>query len=192
MVPQTGGDALRLPAPERRQAAAGDGPRLLELVVALERGERGVDQRGRDAPGPELGAEPRGAVAPRRASLDPVTREGRVVHVAAPDKIGHHLGRHRPRRAAAHQPRRELAARPGAPREEVARGEARGAGVEDVPRRSYRRKKVWPEGATGDRSSLFSSNDCSPVEKMPRTLRSKSSAFVAASRAVSYEIVPSR
>src|SRR5437667_74858 len=53
-------------------------------------------------------------------------------------------------------------------------------------------KKELPVGERGPRSSRLCSNDCSPVEKIPRTLRSKSSALVAASRAVSYEMMPSR
>ncbi len=192
MIPQARGAALGLPAPERGQAPTGRGASLLEWVPALEGRERRVDQRGGHAAGAQLGAEARGAVPPRRAGLDPLARKGRVVHVAASDEIGDHLGRDGPGCTPAHEARRQLAAGPGAPGQEVARGEARGAGVEDASRRSYRLKKLLPDGVVMDRSSRFSSNVCSPVEKMPRTLRSKSSALVAASRAVSYEIMPSR
>src|SRR2546428_140343 len=94
------------------------------------------------------------------------------------------------------QPRAQLARRPVAAREEIDGGEPRGPRVESSARTARGRydllKKELPVGDTGGRSSRFCSNDCSPVEKMPRTLRSKSSAFVAASRAVSYEMMPSR
>src|SRR3989442_633491 len=71
------------------------------------------------------------------------------------------------------------------------RRQARGGGIEEPLRGYDRLKKGLAPAApargcmSGGLSSLFCSNDCSPVEKMPRTLRSKSSGLDAASRAVS-------
>src|SRR5207244_12757214 len=85
---------------------------------------------------------------------------------------------------------------PRASGEEVGGREPRGPRVEGSARTARTRydllKKELPVGDRGARSVVRCSNDCSPVEKMPRTLRSKSSALVAASRAVSYEMMPSR
>ena len=122
--------------------------------------------------------------------------EGSVVEMATRDEIGEDLGSDRRRRTAAAQARRQLTRGPGAPGEEIGGDEPRGARVEISARTARPRydllKKELPAGETGARSSRLCSNDCSPVEKMPRTLRSKSSALVAASRAVSYEMMPSR
>src|SRR6266852_2761089 len=145
---------------------------------------------------PQLRAQARGAVAARRASGDPVAGEGRVVEMATRGEIGEDLGGDRRRRTAPAQAHRQLARGPGASRKEIGGGEPRGPRVESSARTARTRydflKKELPAGETGARSSRLCSNDCSPVEKMPRTLRSKSSALVAASRAVSYEMVPSR
>src|SRR5215831_4570685 len=86
---------------------------------------------------------------------------------------------------------RDVARGPGAAGQEVGGCEPRGPRVESSARTARTRydllKKELPAGETGDgaRSVVRCSNDCSPVEKMPRTFRSKSSALVAASRAVS-------
>src|SRR3989442_1105436 len=75
--------------------------------------------------------------------------------------------------------------------EEVAQACGRADGIEEPLRGYDRLKKGLAPAApargcmSGGLSSLFCSNDCSPVEKMPRTLRSKSSGLDAASRAVS-------
>ncbi len=191
--PRSGPGAIR--TLERRQAAAGDGARPLDLVVALG-GERRVDQGPGDPTRPQLRAQARGAVAARRASGDPVAGEGSVVEIATRGEIGEDLGGDRRRCTAPAQALRQLARGPGASRKEIGGGEPRGPRVESSARTARTRydllKKELPAGETGARSSRFCSNDCSPVEKMPRTLRSKSSALVAASRAVSYEMVPSR
>ena len=118
-----------------------------------------------------------------------MTRERGVVQVAAGGQVRDDLPRERARRAAANEARGELGDREGTPGQEVGRREARAPGVEDAGGPSARRydflKKELPVALITGFSSAFCSNVCSPVEKMPRTLRSKSSAFVAASRAVS-------
>ena len=181
---------------ERRQAPPRDGARPLELALGGLDGECGVDQRPGHAPRPQLGAQARRAVAARRAGGDPVTGEGRVIDVAAGGEIGEDFlddgcGRPAPAQACG-----QIAGGPGASREEVGGREPRGPRVESSARTARTRydllKKELPVGETGERSVVLCSNDCSPVEKMPRTLRSKSSALVAASRAVSYEMTPSR
>jgi hypothetical protein len=198
MVAQAGGRPLAAGALERRQPAARHRARLLELVRGgvLARGQRRVDERRRDSARPELGAQPGRAVAPGRARGDPLLGERRVVEIAAGGEIGDDLAGNRRRRAAPAQTSVEVTRGPGVARQEVGGREPRGPRVEDSARtaraRYDRLKKELPVGDTGARSVVRCSNDCSPVEKMPRTLRSKSSALVAASRAVSYEMTPSR
>ena len=184
---------------ERLQTPERDGARALELAAVALTGQRRVDQRRSNAPRPELGAEPRGPVAARRARGDPVAGERFVVEVAARGEIGDDLVRDIRGRAATAQARGEVAGGPRVAREEVGGREPRGPRVERSARtaraRQDRLKKELPAGETGAagaRSLARCSKDCSPVEKMPRTLRSKSSALVAASRAVSYEMTPSR
>jgi hypothetical protein len=195
MVAQSRGGPGAIRTLERRQAAAGDGARPLELVVALG-GQRRVDQGPGDRTRPQLRAQARGAVAPRGASGDPVAGEGSVVEIATRGEIGDDLGGDRRRRTAPAQAHPQLVRGPGASGKEIGGGEPRGPRVESSARTARTRydllKKELPAAETGARSSRLCSNDCSPVEKIPRTLRSKSSALVAASRAVSYEMVPSR
>ncbi len=185
LVAEAGGGARRARAAEGGETAEGVGARPGELLVGGERRERGLDEIGGDATGAELAAQARGAVPARRARGDPVAGEGGVVHVTTLGEVGDDGGGDVRRGAALDQARREVARRPGPAREERAGGEPRAPGVEDGAGRAYRLKKEPPEACTTGRSSFFCSNDCSAVEKMPRTLRSKSSAFVAASRAVS-------
>ena len=97
MVAQPRGGPGAIRTLERRQAAAGDGARPLELVVALG-GERRVDQGPGDSTRPQLRAQARGAVAACRASSDPVAGEGSVVEVATRGEIGEDLGGDRRRR----------------------------------------------------------------------------------------------
>ena len=124
--------------------------------------------------------------------------EGLVVEIAARGEVGDHLVGDVGGRATAPQPRGEIARGPGVAGQEVGGREPRGPRVESSARTARTGqdllKKELPAGVTGAgaRSVARCSNDCSPVEKMPRTLRSKSSALVAASRAVSYEMMPSR
>jgi len=196
MVAQPRAGPRAIGARERRQATAGDGARPLELAVVGQGRQRRVGQRPGHAARSELGAQPHRAVAAGRAGGDPVAGEGGVVEIAARGEIDEDIGDDRIGRAASAQACGQLARRPVAAREEIDGGEPRGPRVESSARTARGRydllKKELPVGDTGGRSSRFCSNDCSPVEKMPRTLRSKSSAFVAASRAVSYEMMPSR
>jgi len=189
MVAQAGGGALGAGARERGQPAARGRAGPSERLVGQERGQRGAHERRRDAPRGQLGAQARRPDAARRARLDPVAREGGVVDVAPAREVGDDLGGDRARRTAPDQARGELRDRPGAPGQEVGRREAGAPGVEDAggprPARYDRRKKELPVAPITGFSSAFCSNVCSPAEKIPRTLRSKSSAFVAASRAVS-------
>jgi hypothetical protein len=122
-----------------------------------------------------------------------VAGEGLVVEIAAGGEVGDYVVGDDCGRAAPPQPRGEIAGGPGVAGEEVGGREPRGPRVESSARtartrRGYLLKKELPDGETGPagaRSVARCSNDCSPVEKMPRTFRSKSSALVAASRAVS-------
>jgi len=198
MVAQTRCGARGIGPPQRGKAPAGDGARPLERVGVVA-GQRRVDQGGGDPARAKLGAQAPGAVAARRARGHPVAGECGVVEIAAGDQIGEHFGCDVGGGPAAAQAPLQLASRPGAAGEEVGGGQPRGPRVESSARtargRQERLKKELPAGETGAagaRSLFRCSNDCSPVEKMPRTLRSKSSALVAASRAVSYEMVPSR
>lgn len=190
MVAQTRRRARGIGAAQRGQTPARDGARPLERVGVVA-GQRRVDQGRGDAARAKLGAQARGAVAARRARGHPLAGERGVVEIAAGDEIGEHVGRHVGGRPAAAQAALQLAGRPGAAGEEVGGSQPRGPRVESSARtargRQDRLKKELPAGETGAgaRSLVRCSNDCSPVEKMPRTLRSKSSALVAASRAVS-------
>jgi hypothetical protein len=181
---------------ERRQTPTGDRPRAFDRAVVIHSRQRSLDDRCGDAPRPELRAKARGPVPPRGAGGNPVASEGLVVEIAARGEIGHDVVGDVRGRASPPQPRGEVARRPGVPGKKVGGYEPRSPRVESSARTARTRydllKKELPAGATGARSLDRCSNDCSPVEKMPRTLRSKSSALVAASRAVSYEMTPSR
>src|SRR5258705_981278 len=196
MVAQARGRGCAIATLERRQTPMRDGARLLEIAVFVPAGQRRLDQLRVDSARPELRAQPGGPVAARRTRRDPVTREGVVVEVAASGEIGHDVVRNVGGRAAPPQTRGHVARGPRVPGKEVGGREPRGPRVESSARTARTRydllKKELPAGDTGALSVARCSNDCSPVEKMPRTLRSKSSALVAASRAVSYEMIPSR
>jgi hypothetical protein len=125
-----------------------------------------------------------------------VTGEGLIIEIAAGGEIGDDVVGDVRGRASAPESCGEVTRSPGVAGEEVGGRQPRGPRVESSARTARTRydllKKELPAGATGARSLDRCSNDCSPVEKIPRTLRSKSSALVAASRAVSYEMTPSR
>ena len=185
-------DGPRAVAPqERRQPSTGDRASALELAAVVASGQRGLDQRSRDAARQELRAQARRAVAARGAGGDPVAGEGGVVEITAGGEVGDDVGGDIRGRAAPSEACGEVARGPGAAGQEVGGCEPRGPRVESSARTARTRydllKKELPAGETGDgaRSVVRCSNDCSPVEKMPRTFRSKSSALVAASRAVS-------
>jgi len=196
MVAKARGGPRAIAALQRGQAPAGDRAGALELAVFERAPQRRVDERGGHAARPELCAQARRAVAARRSRGDPVAGERLVVEIAASREIGHHRVGNVGRRPAPAQSRGQLARGPRASGEEVGGREPRGPRVEGSARTARTRydllKKELPVGDRGARSVVRCSNDCSPVEKMPRTLRSKSSALVAASRAVSYEMMPSR
>ena len=171
MVAEAAGGAGRVDAPERGQSPGGDGARPLKRVAGVEVAEHGVDDRGVHAPGPKLCPQARGAVAAGRASRDPLVCKGRVVEMSPAEEVGHHVRGDVRRRAATLQPARQLRAGPGPPRQQV-RGDQPGpTGIERLLRYPYRRV---------DEVAVSS-----PVEKMPRTLRSKSSGLEAVSLAVS-------
>lgn len=198
MVTKPRGGSHAVAAPQRGQPPAGDGAGALELTVLASAAECRLDERRADPARPELGAQARRAIAARGARGNPVAGERFVVEIAARGQVGDDRVGDVGRRAAPAQTRREIASGPSAAGEEVGGREPRGPRVEDSARTARTRqdllKKELPVGVTGAgaRSVARCSNDCSPVEKMPRTLRSKSSALVAASRAVSYEMMPSR
>ena len=190
MVAQPRRGARAIGALERGQTPARDGARPLEGIGVVA-GQGRVDQGRGDPARHELGAQAGGAVAARSARGDPVAGERGVVEIAAGDEIGEHGGRDVRGRPAPAQTAFQLAGRPGAAGKKIGGGQARGPRVESSARTARGRqdflKKELPVGETGAgaRSLERCSNDCSPVEKIPRTLRSKSSALVAASRAVS-------
>src|SRR5213078_3876854 len=189
-VAQARGGAGGIGPAQRRQAPTGRHPGPRELRLREDGGQRRIDEPRGDAARAELGAEARRTIATGRAGFDPLACEDAVVYVAAPGKVDDHGGGHVRRRATTLEAQGELPAGPRPPREEIRRREARGGGVEDALARYDRLKKALAPVAlrgcmSGGFSSFFCSNDCSPVEKMPRTLRSKSSGLVAASRAVS-------
>jgi hypothetical protein len=191
MVTQPRGGPRAVTAPQRGKPPAGDRASALEIGVLTRAAERCFDERRVDPARPELGAQPRRAIAARGARRHPVAGERFVIQIAARGQVGDDRVGDVRRRPAPAQARRKVARGPGASGEEVGGREPRGPRVEDSARTARTRqdllKKELPVGVTGAgaRSVARCSNDCSPVEKMPRTLRSKSSALVAASRAVS-------
>src|SRR5215831_968453 len=161
-------DGPRAVAPqERRQPSTGDRASALELAAVVASGQRGLDQRSRDAARQELRAQARRAVAARGAGGDPVAGEG--------GEVGDDVGGDVRGRAAPSEASGEVARGPGAAGQEVGGCEPRGPRVESSARTARTRydllKKELPAGETGDgaRSVVRCSNDCSPVEKMPRT-----------------------
>src|SRR5262249_12767473 len=136
--------------------------------------------------------------------------------IAAGREVGHDVGRDLVRGAASTQPSRQLGARPRVPREQIGGHEPGPPRVQwsrrpghgspllstrITPRHGRGASRVYlrakglggASGFLGDSGwAPWFSNVSSPVEKMPRTLRSKSSGLEALSLAVSYAITPSR
>jgi len=121
-----------------------------------------------------------------------------VVKIATAGEVVDDGGRHFGGCAATNESGEQLRARPWAAGQQVGRGQSRGRGVEDpggtrpavtTARYDLRAKGLGAAGLVGGGASAFFSLSfsivISPAEKIPRTLRSKSSALVAASRAVS-------
>src|SRR5262245_66570701 len=76
-------DGPRAVAPqERRQPSTGDRASALELAAVVASGQRGLDQRSRDAARQELRAQARRAVAARGAGGDPVAGGGGGVEIS--------------------------------------------------------------------------------------------------------------
>jgi hypothetical protein len=187
MVPQARGHPRRPGPPEGGQAAARDCPRPGQVFLGGPHHQRGLHELRRHAPGAELGAEPPGPVAAAGPGLDPLARERGVVHVAPVDEVGDDGGGDVGWGPATVEASGQVRRRPRTAREEVGGGQPRAPRVEDgdSPRRYDRRAKGLGGAFPGGAWSAAASSVCSPVEKMPRTLRSKSSGLVAASRAVS-------
>jgi hypothetical protein len=130
MIAQTSRGAVSLNTAERRKAAACRLARPLELGVRISAGEGGTHQRHGYTPRSQFSRETGWSVAARRPRLDPLASESSVVQITARGKVGHHLRGNFRWRAAAAEPRRELAARPRAPRKQISRGEPSSPGVE--------------------------------------------------------------
>ncbi len=163
-----------------------------------------------------LGAQPGGAIAARAPALHPLARERGVVQISTSGEIGNDRIGDLGGGAAADQAPRQVGLGPRTPREQIGRDQSCRALVELAKRTSPTLAGLRGRGAITTSSSpsgygflkngldvgglaaasscfFFStSNVSSPVEKMPRTLRSKSSGLVAASRAVSYDTTLSR
>ena len=195
IVGKAGGGAVGTGAPERAEPPAGQGPRLFQLGLGGERGQGSVDERGGHASRPQLGPQAGGPVPPARAPLHPAERERGVVEVSALREVGDDPVGDVGRRAPSDQATAQVGARPRAPGKKIGRRQAGGGQGQRAAGSGYRfRNGLAPgvgagpgpaPGAPGAGFFWSPSNVNSPVEKMPRTLRSKSSALVAASRAVS-------
>lgn len=191
MVAQPRRCAQRIGAAQGAEPPDGDRARPLERPRGIELGQRFVDQRAVHAARAELQPQARGPVAARRAGHHPLPRERGVVQVATRAEVGDDRRRDVFRRAPPAQPAGELGARPRPAGQEIggdqpcaARIEGRTPGLQD-------RAKGLAGPAGGAFAAPFSKVS-SPVEKIPRTLRSKSSGLVAVSLAVSYAMTPSR
>src|SRR5262249_52546259 len=168
-------DGPRAVAPqERRQPSSGDRASALELAAVVASGQRGLDQRSRDAARQELRAQARRAVAARGAGGDPVAGEGGGGGGYAGGggggerggEVGDDVGGDIRGRAAPSEACGEVASGPGAAGQEVGGCEPRGPRVESSARTARTRydllKKELPAGETGDgaRSVVRCSNDC--------------------------------
>ena len=216
VVAQPLGHALGPPAGDHRQPPARESQGAGERGVRCQRTDGGVDHRRVDASGPKLGAQPGGAIAARAPALHPLARERGVVQISTSGEIGNDRIGDLGGGAAADQAPRQVGPGPRTPREQIGRDQSCRTLVELAKRTSPTLAGLSGRGAITTSSSasgygllkngldvgglaaasscfFFSpSNVSSPVEKMPRTLRSKSSGLVAASRAVSYDTTLSR
>src|SRR6185295_18041478 len=183
------------------------------LPDLLEGGrDRGLGHRPGNPLGEQLLPQPVAAdPAPACPGFRPPAREGPIVDVAAVGEIGHHRLGDLGGGAPAPEPAGQLAAAPGLAGQKI---EGRQSGGLRVQRRCGRRRgypaflpkglRAAGAGAAGAMPGWAGaavdavvlppgcSQVISPVEKMPLILRSKSSGFVAASRAVSYVTSSSR
>jgi hypothetical protein len=156
-----------------------------------------VDEVAGNAARAQLGAQAAGAIAAGPPSLHPPVGEGGVVQVAASHELGDQRGGQLWGSTAADKPPGEVGLGPRTARQQVRGDPTDGRRGERRARRGrpgyfFLAKglppgEVVPGGGGTPAMGFFCSpsNVISPVEKMPRTLRSKSSALVAASRAVS-------
>ena len=194
MVTQPGGCPLRLEAAQPRQPSLGDRAGPGERARGAEHSDRRIDEPRGDPALPQLRAQAGRPVPARRACLHPVPSEGGVVEMTASHEVGRDLGSHLRCRAAATQPPGQLGARPGPARKQVGGDEPRAASVHRDGGPSHGRPKPYLRAkGLGGVSGFFADSPVgpwaskvnSPVEKMPRTFRSKSSGLEALSFAVS-------
>jgi hypothetical protein len=184
-------------ASEPGQATASHGSSPFQDRLAGHRVQRHVDDVAGHTAGAELGPQAGGPVAAGRARLHPAAGEGRVVYVASGGELADQNGGQIGRGPAADESPGEVGLGPGATGQQI-RGDPPGGGRVEEPARCGARgyfflakgllpAEVPPADGPVPGAGFFSSpsNVISPVEKIPRTLRSKSSALVAASRAVS-------
>src|SRR5437879_5362944 len=206
IVAQTRRRALAGRAEQGGQAAAAGLEAALGLGDLDEGGLDGQTRHGaRDALLAQLLAEAATADLPAAgARFRPEACEGLVVDVAAGLQLVHHGTGDLRRRAPTPEPPAQLARAPGLHGQKLEGRQLGGLRVQ-LPRLSRRARasaarRHQPflktpgrvtEGAPTN-PALEESQVISPVEKMPLTLRSKSSGLVAASRAVSYVTSSSR
>src|SRR5712692_1526239 len=194
------------------RAEKGGKPAAAGLEAALGLGdldEGGLDGQtrhgARDALLAQLLAEAAAADLPTTGSrLRPEAREGLVVDVAAGLQLVHHGAGDLRRRSPTPEPPAQLARAPGLHGQKLEGRQLGGLRVQ-LPGLSRRARAAASrrhqpflkmpgrvtEGAPTN-PAFEESQVISPVEKMPLTLRSKSSGLVAASRAVSYVTSSSR
>src|SRR5882724_5204579 len=200
VVGQAGGRPGGLAAQQGGQPAAPGFERARGLPHFLERGrDRGFGHRPGNSLGEELLVQPVAPdPAPAGTRLGPPASEGLVVHVATLGEVGHDGLGDLGGSATAPEAAGQLAAAPGLAGQKI---EGRQSGGLRVQRRGGPRQcypAFLPKGlrAAAAGAAVLLPPGCSqvisPVEKMPLILRSKSSGFVAASRAVSYVTSSSR
>ena len=195
MIAQTAGGTKWVCAPECRQPAGRDGPRPLQRIRRAQLAEGGVDQRAAHSASAQLRPQSPSAVSSRGARRHPLARKRGIVDVPTRDEIHDHRRGHVDGRTPSAEPARQLGCGPGAAREQIGGDQSRATLIEGWPGGTYVRAKGL--GGPGDPAGRVVlgdafSNVSSPVEKMPRTFRSKSSGLEALCFAVSYAMTPSR
>jgi hypothetical protein len=118
-------------ATERRQTASSQLPRARERRVGVDIAKRRVDEGRGYATRTELRSQARDTVAAWRACGHPVTGVAGVVEVAACHEVGDDLVGNVRWSASTAEPRGQLRAAPRPARQQVARREAGGLGIEN-------------------------------------------------------------